>query len=72
MYYRRAVGCLVVFDLTRPESLYNLENWLEELVQNSGSPKIAVIILGNKIDMRDVSPKINIIVVRFVIYITWT
>jgi len=51
-YYRRAVGCLVVFDITRPESLYNLENWLEELIQNSGSPQIIVIILGNKIDLR--------------------
>ncbi|MFX0205338.1 MAG: Rab family GTPase [Candidatus Hodarchaeota archaeon] len=56
MYYRRAVGSLVVFDITRAESLYNLENWLEELIQNSGSPKIVVIILGNKLDLRDVSP----------------
>ncbi|MFX0184226.1 MAG: Rab family GTPase [Candidatus Hodarchaeota archaeon] len=56
IYYRKAVGCLVVFDITRTKSLYNLEKWIEELIQHSGSPKIAVIILGNKIDLRDVSP----------------
>ena len=56
MYYKRAVGCLVVFDITRPESLHNLENWLKELIQNSGSPQIVVIILGNKTDMREEAP----------------
>ncbi|MFX0152656.1 MAG: Rab family GTPase, partial [Candidatus Hodarchaeota archaeon] len=57
IYYRRAVGGLVVFDISRIESLYSLENWLEELIQHSGAPKIVVIVLGNKIDLRDVSQK---------------
>ncbi|MFX0171827.1 MAG: Rab family GTPase [Candidatus Hodarchaeota archaeon] len=57
IYYRRAVGALVVFDITRTKSLYSLENWLEELIQHSGSPKIVVIVLGNKIDLRNVSQK---------------
>lgn len=56
MYYRQAAGALVIFDVTLEESLYNLKKWLEELSKNVLRPKVALIILGNKIDIRsDVS-----------------
>lgn len=52
MYYKRASGAILVFDVTIPESLYNLENWLEELAKNVLTPKVSICILGNKIDIR--------------------
>lgn len=52
MYYRQAAGALVLFDVTLEESLFNLERWLEELSKNVLTPKVAIVILGNKIDIR--------------------
>ncbi|MFW9855299.1 MAG: Rab family GTPase [Candidatus Thorarchaeota archaeon] len=52
MYYRRAVGALLCFDVTNEGSLNNLKTWKEELIQHSGSDQIAVVVLGNKIDLR--------------------
>ncbi len=52
MYYKLASGAILVFDVTIPESLYNLENWLEELAINVQTPKVSICILGNKVDIR--------------------
>ncbi|MFW9779610.1 MAG: Rab family GTPase [Candidatus Heimdallarchaeota archaeon] len=52
MYYRRAVGALLCFDVTNQGSLRNLKTWKEELIQHSGSDQIAAVVLGNKIDLR--------------------
>jgi small GTP-binding protein len=52
MYYRGAVGVLFVFDVNRPETLYSIENWIEELVKNVVSPQVALCIIGNKTDLR--------------------
>jgi small GTP-binding protein len=54
MYYRRAVGALLCFDVTNEVSLKNLKTWKEELIQHSGSVNMAVIVLGNKIDLRSI------------------
>ncbi|WP_455142725.1 Rab family GTPase [Candidatus Hodarchaeum mangrovi] len=53
LYYRDSVGLILVFDITRPESLYNLKTWLSEAITYSGSKKLSVVILGNKIDLRE-------------------
>jgi small GTP-binding protein len=52
MYYKHAIGALLMFDVTIEESLYNLEKWLEELSKNAFTPKVAICILGNKVDIR--------------------
>ncbi|MFW9917757.1 MAG: GTP-binding protein [Candidatus Thorarchaeota archaeon] len=52
LYYRSAVGALVVFDVTTPESLQNVPNWVEELWKHNGSGVLPIILLGNKIDLR--------------------
>jgi small GTP-binding protein len=50
LYYKGSHGAILVFDRTRPESLYNLENWKKELFTNVGR-EIPYIILGNKSDL---------------------
>ncbi|MFX1283466.1 MAG: Rab family GTPase [Promethearchaeota archaeon] len=53
LYFKQAVGSLLIFDITRPKTLYNLERWVDELNQNSGCTKMAIIVLGNKSDLKD-------------------
>ncbi|MHA2227316.1 MAG: Rab family GTPase [Candidatus Hodarchaeales archaeon] len=52
IYYRKCVGSLLILDITREVSLYNLNNWMTELFENAKSPYISLIVLGNKIDLR--------------------
>ncbi len=57
LYYKRAVGALMVFDITSPKSLESLLGWRDELVIHTGSPKIATLVLGNKIDLQEDMPE---------------
>lgn len=50
LYYKGSHGAIMVFDRTRPDSLYNLENWKKELFTNVGR-EIPFILLGNKSDL---------------------
>ena len=54
VFFRGTALALLVFDLTRPESLSSLHTWLMELAQFS-DPKSAVhcILVGNKSDLED-------------------
>ncbi len=52
IYYKRAIGGLVVFDCTRPESFRNLNNWVEECWTHNGQGEIPLVILGNKADLK--------------------
>ena len=50
LYYRGALGGLVVYDVSIRESYENLENWIGEVLKNCD--KIPIIIVGNKIDLK--------------------
>ncbi|MBD3193233.1 MAG: GTP-binding protein [Candidatus Heimdallarchaeota archaeon] len=50
-YFFGASGAILVFDVTRPETLDNLSFWIEKVRKNLGH--IPMIIFGNKIDLRD-------------------
>ncbi|MFX1507482.1 MAG: Rab family GTPase [Promethearchaeota archaeon] len=52
MYYRGARGAFVVCDVSNPESVMNINNWVDELWRNNGNGPIPFVILGNKIDLR--------------------
>ncbi|MFX1252700.1 MAG: Rab family GTPase [Promethearchaeota archaeon] len=52
IYYRGAIGALILFDITRPLSFENIDRWLDELWVNNGKGKVPLVILGNKIDLR--------------------
>lgn len=55
LYYRGAQGALVVFDVTRPETYYNIPKWLSEYWRHCGTV-LPFVLVGNKVDIRDNSP----------------
>jgi len=52
MYYKGALGAILVFDLTRASSFETLREWVEEL-KMQGPEQIALGIAANKTDLRD-------------------
>jgi len=53
VYYRGALGALLVFDVTRPDSYFNVPKWVKELWANNGRGKLPIVFVANKIDMRE-------------------
>ena len=51
-YFRNAVGCILVFDLTDQKSFEELQFWLGQFRQLA-SPNATVLLLGNKADLDD-------------------
>lgn len=56
LYYRGSIGAILVYDISVPESLYNLKNWIQELEKNNTRTKIPLVIVGNKTDLRPSIP----------------
>merc|ERR1719201_1424167 len=54
-HYRRAVGALLVYDVTRQPTFQNCLKWLEELKQNA-EPNIVIMLVGNKVDLAERDP----------------
>lgn len=55
VYYRGCVGGLLVYDVTRSESFFNTPKWIDELWTNNGFGRIPIIVVANKIDIRELS-----------------
>mmetsp|Transcript_22376 Transcript_22376/g.70229 ORF Transcript_22376/g.70229 Transcript_22376/m.70229 type:complete len:237 (+) Transcript_22376:31-741(+) len=51
-YYRGAVGCIIVFDLTNRGSFEHVGEWLRE-ARRLSSHHVAVMLVGNKSDLED-------------------
>ncbi len=51
MFFRNALGALVVFDLTMPETLRSAQKWVEEA--KSASPGLLFLLIGNRNDLVD-------------------
>lgn len=51
LYYRGALGCLIVFDVTNKVSFDNLDLWFKEVKDNCRT--IPIILVGNKIDLEN-------------------
>jgi len=54
-HYRRAVGALLVYDVTRMTTFQSCLKWLEELRQNA-EPNIVIMLVGNKNDLTEKDP----------------
>lgn len=51
-HYRRAVGALLVYDVTKQATFQNCVKWMEELRQNA-EPDIVIMLVGNKVDLAE-------------------
>lgn len=50
-YYEGASGCIVVYDITRPETFEALTHWISDFrLVSSNTP---IVVIGNKIDLKD-------------------
>jgi len=52
-YYKGAKGALLVYDVTRADSYESLANWVAELLKNNGGNKVPIVLIANKIDLRE-------------------
>ncbi|KAH9578751.1 Small GTPase [Trypanosoma melophagium] len=51
-YYRGAVGCLIVYDITKRSSYESVPQWLNDVRQLAGKD-VVVMLIGNKSDISD-------------------
>ncbi|MHA2075356.1 MAG: Rab family GTPase, partial [Candidatus Hodarchaeales archaeon] len=51
VFFRKAHGAILVFDLTRSETLDELEEWKHQIDERLG--EIPLILVGNKSDLED-------------------
>lgn len=49
-HYRRAVGALLVYDVTKNSTFLNAQKWLCE-IRNNTEPQCIIMLVGNKIDL---------------------
>ena len=52
VYYKGALGALLVFDVSRPDSYFSIPKWVKELWGNNGRSKVPLVLVANKIDLR--------------------
>jgi len=52
MYYRGAVGAVLVYDITSQTSFSRLQKWVVEL-RNCGPANLVIVVCGNKADLHE-------------------
>ena len=52
-YYSGAMGIIVAYDCTRPESFDNIKSWIE-MIKLHANENIAIALIGNKCDLSDI------------------
>ena len=57
-HYRRAVGALVVYDVTKEETFINAKRWMEEL-KASAEPECVMCLVGNQVDRVEMNPALR-------------
>lgn len=50
-FYRGAMICLAIFDLTRYNTFKNLEKWIYEMYKKLDELAIPTVLIGNKVDL---------------------
>ncbi len=49
-FYQQTDGAMLVFDLTQPESLDAIEEWMREIREHAGN--VEILLVGNKVDLK--------------------
>jgi small GTP-binding protein len=52
-YIRKANGMLLVYDISHKPSYDNIENWINNLKEETGQKMIPAVLIGNKKDLAD-------------------
>lgn len=55
-HYRKALGALIVYDLTKRSSFDNLRFWLGSLQEHSDPKQLHIMLVGNKLDKVEMNP----------------
>jgi Rab family protein len=55
-HYRRALGALLVYDVTQKNSFEGVKKWMEEL-RDHAEPDIVILLVGNKTDLLERNPE---------------
>ncbi len=50
-YFLFSRGAILVFDLTRTSTLYELDKWYDDLIKRAG--RIPLVVIGNKSDLEE-------------------
>ena len=56
--YRKALGCLLVFDLTDRMTFSNAKYWIESLIEK-GQMILSIKLVGNKLDLVKENPQLR-------------
>ncbi|EDV28768.1 uncharacterized protein TRIADDRAFT_51991 [Trichoplax adhaerens] len=51
-YFRKVDGVLLLYDVTSESSFLNVRDWMDA-IENSTSKPVPIMLLGNKVDLRD-------------------
>jgi GTPase SAR1 family protein len=51
-YYRAAIGVIIVYDITRPETFQHVPNWLND-AKNLARSECSICVVGNKSDLKE-------------------
>jgi small GTP-binding protein len=51
-YYQGAKGAILVFDISRPDTFYQIQPWIDDMLKQQDSV-IPMVVVGNKSDLRD-------------------
>jgi Rab family protein len=57
-HYRKALGALVVYDVTKEKTFDSVQRWIEELKYHA-EPEIVIILVGNKVDLVENNPSLR-------------
>ena len=52
-YYKKADGCLLVYDITNRDSFKEIKNYYLQQIKDQCKKNIKIILLGNKTDLED-------------------
>ena len=62
-HYRRAVGALLVYDITQEKTFQSVKRWVEEL-RDHAEPDIVIMLVGNKSDLVEKSPELREVMIE--------
>jgi small GTP-binding protein len=54
-HFRKAIGAVIVYDITKEESLISVKKWIED-IREKAQPEIVIIMVGNKLDLAEQDP----------------